>query len=90
VVSYKYPAGIAHNILHLFGAADLHETPYRKSDKNINMALQEFPKEIMQNPYAKSIKQMEMSDFTKYLIGWKESLDEKYLPLLVEKGINIK
>ncbi|MBU0764890.1 MAG: hypothetical protein KJ607_08655 [Bacteroidetes bacterium] len=89
VVSYKYPSGIAHNILHLFGAADLHDSPFRKSDKNINFALQEFPNEVMQNPYAKNVSTLEINNFTKYLIGWCDTIDQRYEPLFIEKGIRL-
>jgi hypothetical protein len=89
VVSYKYPAGIAHNILHLFGASDFHETIYRKSDRNINFALSEFPNAIMQNPYAKDLNTLDISSFTKYLIGWSNELDEKHESLCIEKGIKV-
>lgn len=85
VVSYKYPSEISHNLLHLFGAADLYETSYRQSEKNIAFAQQEFPNEIMQNPYAKTLGSLEISDFTKYLIGWETDLDEKYQSLLLDK-----
>lgn len=86
IVSYKYPAEIAHNILHLFGAADLHETIFRKSAKTISYAADRFPKEIMQDPYGKPIRSLEISDFTKYLIGWTDNLSEEYELLLFDKN----
>lgn len=86
IVSYKYPAEIAHNILHLFGAADLYETIYRKSSKSINFAAENFPYEIMQDPYGKSIKSLEISDYTKYLIGWNNNLSDEYLFLLRDRS----
>ncbi|HBF87852.1 MAG TPA: hypothetical protein DDX39_04340 [Bacteroidales bacterium] len=89
IVSYKYPSAIAHSVLNLFGAADLCSSPYRKSQKNIDFATKNFPNEIMQDPYAKSIKTMEMSNFTKYLIGWTDTLDEKYSDLLIDNRIKI-
>jgi len=90
VVSFKYPAVIAHNFLHLFGAADLHESPYRKNDKNIKFAEREFPNEVMQNPYAKDISKLSVSPFNKYLIGWTDSIEPKYGELFFEKNIKIK
>ncbi len=89
VISYKYPAVIAHNILHLFGAADLHETPFRKSDKAINYALQEFPDDIMLNPYAKPLSTRSIGAFTSYLINWCDTLNPKHEFLLEEKGIKL-
>ncbi len=85
IVSYKYPAEIAHSFLNLYGAADLYATPLRKSDKKIKMAHEFFPNEIMQDPYAKNIWAQEISDFTKYLIGWTNELDPRYEPLLSDK-----
>src|SRR6056297_2810310 len=43
IVSYKYPSEIVHNLLHLFGAADLDESPYRRNKRNIELADQFFP-----------------------------------------------
>ncbi|MCF8390475.1 MAG: hypothetical protein K9H12_07255 [Bacteroidales bacterium] len=88
IVSYKYPSEIAHNFLHLYGAADLYKTPFRKSESKIKKAGQWFPNEIMQDPYAKNIMDLEISDYTKYLIGWQEELDESYKILLTDKFIN--
>ena len=90
VVSYKYPSAIAHSILNLFGAADLYESPYRRNEKNITFAEQEFPNDIMQDPYAKNIFNLTISPFTEYLIGWNDSLDSKYSDLLYDKGIKLK
>ena len=89
IVSYKYPSEIAHNILHLFGAADLHQTSYRRHEKKIKFAEQEFPNEIMHDPFAKKISEMEISEFTKYLIGWIDTIDEKYHPLFLDKIIKL-
>lgn len=89
IVSYKYPAAIAHSVLNLFGAADLCESPYRKNQNNIEFAQTNFPNEIMQDPFSKNIKSLEISDFTKYLIGWSDSLDEKYTDLLIDSRIKL-
>lgn len=87
IVSYKYPSEIAHNLLHLYGAADLYKTPFRKSEKKIRLAEELFPNEIMQDPYARNITRLEISDFTKYLIGWTDEYDESYESLLTDKFI---
>lgn len=86
IVSYKYPAEIAHNILHLFGAVDLYETIYRKSSKSIEFAAAHFPNDIMQDPYGKHINSLEISDYTKYLIGWNNALKEEYQFLLFDRA----
>ena len=88
IVSYKYPSEIAHNFLHLYGAADLYLTPLRKSERKIKLAAEYFPSDIMQDPYAKNITNLEISDFTKYLIGWTEELDPKYETLLTDRIVN--
>jgi hypothetical protein len=87
IVSYKYSSVVAHNLLHLFGAADLYETPFRHSKKKIDFAKKEFPSEIMHDPYGKSLNQLNISEFTKYLIGWSNDLDAKYKTLLKDKLI---
>ncbi|MBN1598144.1 MAG: hypothetical protein JW894_07605 [Bacteroidales bacterium] len=88
IVSYKYPAVIAQNILNLFGAADLSKTLYRRNEQKIKLAMEFFPNDIMQDVYAKSLSKLEIGEYSKYLIGWKERLDPKYQPLLTDKIIN--
>jgi hypothetical protein len=85
IVSYKYPSTIAQNILTLFGAADLFKTEYRRNDKNIKLAAQYFPNDIMQDVYGKNINKLELGPLTEYLIGWSEQLDQKYHELLTDK-----
>jgi hypothetical protein len=86
IVSYKYPAEIAHNILLLYGASDLYKTTLRQSEKKIKLAQELMPNEIMQDPYAKNIWGLEISDLTKYLIGWTNELDPRYESLLTDKA----
>jgi len=86
IVSYKYPSEIAHNILHLFGAADLNETLYRKNTKSINFANNELPNEIMQDPFGKNINDLIISDYNKYLIGWDTGLTKEFEFLLYDKS----
>ncbi|MFP4060555.1 MAG: hypothetical protein ACLFUC_08745 [Bacteroidales bacterium] len=88
VISYKYPSEIAHSFLNLFGAADMYKTPYRRHDKKIEFLKNEFPKDIMQDPYSESIWEMNMSIYTKYLIGWEKELPEEYEFLLTDKIVN--
>lgn len=85
VVSYKYPSEIAHNILHLYGAADLHESPFRRSPRNIRLAGERFPDDIMSDVYARSISGLEIGAFTGYMIGWTDKLDIASEPLLSER-----
>jgi hypothetical protein len=88
IISYKYPSVIAHNILHLFGAADLYKTLYRRNENKILAAYDYFPDDIMQDVYARNIYNLNIGKFTKYLIGWKQDLEPLYNPLLVDKIIN--
>jgi hypothetical protein len=41
----------------------------------------------MHDPYGKSLNQLNISEFTKYLIGWSNDLDAKYKTLLKDKLI---
>lgn len=86
LVSYKYPSEIAHNILHLFGAADLFETPLRRSKTKIEMAKKLFPNDIMQDPYARNINSLEIGSFTRYLIGWLNELRPEEKELLKDNA----
>ncbi len=88
IVSYKYPAVIAQNILYLFGAADLSRSLYRRNEKKIRLAREMFPNDIMQDIYAKDIDKLELSEYTRYLIGWEPNLDTKYQFLLIDKIVN--
>jgi hypothetical protein len=88
IVSYKYPSVIAQSILHLFGAADLYKTHYRKNEKKILIAGKYFPDDIMQDVYARNINSLEIGEFTQYLIGWKKKLEAEYHTLLTDKIAN--
>ncbi len=85
IVSYKYPAVIAHNILHLFGAADLSKTIFRRNEKKIALAKEFFPNDIMQYDERGNINSLEIDELTRYLIGWTPKLDPKYVSLLGDK-----
>lgn len=88
IVSYKYPSIIAQNVLHLFGAADLCKTQYRRNEKKIAVAGKYFPDDIMQDVYAKNLSKLKVGKFTQYLIGWKQGLEPEYQPLLTDKIVN--
>lgn len=82
IVSNNFSSEIAHNILHIYGAADLHETTWRSDKSNIKYAKQNFPDEIMLDPYARKLNAINISEYTEYLIGWKDSLSKEYINLL--------
>lgn len=85
VVSYKYPSEIAHNFLHLYGAADLHKTHFRRSKRNLKLAMSEFPDDIMSEVYARPLNELEIGPYTQYMIGWREDLRKEYEPLMTER-----
>ncbi|MDF1675404.1 MAG: hypothetical protein P1U44_06765 [Vicingaceae bacterium] len=91
IVSFKSPGTIAHEFLHLFGAFDLYLSPFdKKKDikKKKEFAMKEFPNEIMAFPHRR-LSTLEISPFTKYLIGWDNQLDSKYKDMLIGKKIKI-
>ncbi|MCK4853329.1 MAG: hypothetical protein KAT31_03685 [Bacteroidales bacterium] len=88
IVSYKYSSELAHNFLHLYGAADLHKSIYRRQERKISLLAEMYPNEIMQDPYGKAINKLEISEYTKYLIGWSNELDPELEPLMTDKMLN--
>jgi hypothetical protein len=87
IVSYKYPSEIAHNFLHLYGAADMYKTLLRKNERNISTLASLYPDEVMLEPYGKDLNKLTISDYTKYLIGWTEILDPSLEPLMKDKRV---
>jgi hypothetical protein len=88
IISYKYPSVIAHNIMHLYGAADLFETPYRRHEKNIRDLLERYPDDIMQDVYGRGLGELNIGAYTEYLIGWRNSLSPELKPYLTDKFYN--
>ena len=88
IVSYKYPSEIAHNVLHLYGAADMYKTLYRRNDKKIKKLAEMCPNEVMMECFARNIREMEISEYTRYLIGWQDTYDAKWTDLFTDKNIN--
>jgi hypothetical protein len=88
IVSYKYPSEIAHNVLHLYGAADMFKTPYRRNEKKIRKLAEMCPNEIMMDCYGRNIREMEISEYTRYLIGWQDNCDAKWQDFFVDKSVN--
>lgn len=82
IISYKYPAEIAHYFLKLFGGIDLYKSKERKNNKKVKQAREFFPNDIMQDPELRNIKELEIGDFTKYMIGWSDELSSEYEPLM--------
>jgi len=87
IVSYKYPAEIAHSILSLYGAAPLYESTFRRDARKIAKAAEIFPNDIMQDTYATPLLSREVGALTQYLVGWSATLPKEYEPLLTDKII---
>jgi hypothetical protein len=80
VISFKNPAVIAHEFLHLFGAMDMYVSSLDKKiiEKKIKLQMNKrFPNEVMTNS-PKSLDDLMISDFTKYLIGWDKELSSDF------------
>lgn len=78
IISYKRPAVIVHEFLHLFGALDLYISPFDKKKKSLKRKaeiIKLFPNEVMAFAY-RQLDSLNISPFTKYLIGWQNELDE--------------
>ena len=91
IVSFKYPAVIAHEFLHVFGGLDLYISPFdrkKKAIKNRVAIMKAYPNEVMAYAY-RPIEKLDISPITEYLIGWKDSLVESDRKLLVGKKINL-
>lgn len=91
VVSFKEPAVIAHEVLHLFGALDLYLSPFdrkRAQLKRKKWATEHFPNEVMAFAYRR-IDSLDVSAFTQYLIGWKNEVDESTRRALLGKRIKL-
>lgn len=63
---YSSEAGFRHELLHLFGAKDLHSPEAVKT-----VAEEVFPESVMLSPENKTV-----DNLTAYLIGWTDTLDE--------------
>jgi hypothetical protein len=91
IVSFKNPAVIAHEFLHLFGAIDLYIGPWdtkRQIRKKKAWAMKEFPNEIMAFTH-RNIDSLNIGDLTRYLIGWDKSLDENYTRKFLGKRVEL-
>ena len=66
----------------------MHESVYRRQERKIGMLADMFPDDIMQDPYGKAINKLELSDYTKYLIGWIDELDPELETLMTDKMLN--
>lgn len=88
VISFKNPSVIAHEFLHIFGAYDLYQTPFdvkKKALKKKDRLMEKFPNEIMAFAH-RDINSLNISGFTKYMIGWEKELPDEYQRLILKRG----
>lgn len=79
--SYKNSSVIAYEFLTLFGAEKLFYTKNGHSKKYAEFAAKEFPDDLMTDPFY-DLKKANIGAFTKYLIGWENTIDKQYHRLL--------
>lgn len=81
ISSGKDPYSLSTLILSAFGAQALSDGAYNKYKiKNIQLAQTNFPNDIMVK-YFTNIDNAEINEYTAYLIGWKETINTKYVDL---------
>jgi hypothetical protein len=78
--SYKSSSIIAYELLSLFGAEKLFYSKYGHSKKYAEFAAKEFPDDLMIDPF-RDLNGANVSQFTKYLIGWSDEIDKQYFRL---------
>ena len=84
IVSFKDPAVIAHEFLHLFGAPDLYKSPFgKRRSRNVRFVKREFPNEIMLT-CDPQLNKLDLCPATKYLVGWSDVIDRKYERLIYD------
>jgi hypothetical protein len=91
VVSFKNPAVIAHEFLHLFGALDLYMSPFDRKKKVLKrkIAIMNYaPNEIMAFT-DRLIEKLDISPATRYFLGWRPVMDERAKEILFGKKIKL-
>lgn len=78
VTSFKSPTVIAYQVLEIFGASPMTYSSYNKDEVEAKQFMEmSYPNEIMGN-VSKNIRTLEMSPFTKYMVGWNNKYDPMY------------
>lgn len=91
IVSFKSPAVIAHEFLHLFGAIDLYVSPFekkRKARKRKEFVEKHFNNEIMAFAY-RNIDSLKIGPLTEYLISWDNKLSDEHQQMLFGKKFRL-
>lgn len=85
ITSGKETYTIASLILSAYGAQSLLESDLNMYKvKNIQIAQEDFPNDIMVR-HSNNLNELEINDYTAYLIGWKDYIDTKYVDLFMIK-----
>lgn len=72
----------AAQLLSLFGAQNLNPDAYSSYQvKEIDLAKQDFPKDVMMD-YESDLFNLNIGEYTAYMIGWLENINTKYIGLL--------
>lgn len=82
--SYKNPSIFAFEILRVFGAANLYTPEVSGSGKAKTYAQHSIPDDIMVNPFSQ-LENVEISEFTQYMIGWNTEEKDGYEKLFLNK-----
>ncbi len=91
IVTFKNPSVIAHEFLHVFGALDLYMSPFDRKKKALRSKyeiMKLFPNEVMSFAH-RPIEKLDISNFTKYLIGWIPELDENSKNIMFGKKLRV-
>ena len=75
--SFNYPNILAFEILNIFGAANLYTPEISGNGKSKTYAQYSIPNDIMVNPFS-TLSELEISDFTQYMIGWNKEEEDGY------------
>ncbi len=68
-------SGIAHEMLHLFGAEDYYD-PYGKNPEKAQLAQELYPDDIMMKVF-KNVDDAKIGEYTAYCIGWTNTIPEE-------------
>lgn len=90
VTTFRSPTVLGYQVLELFGAAPMmYRSGNKKEVASKEFVQQNYPNDIMAN-LNKSIQQLSMSEYTRYLVGWNTDFKEQYKILVSQRKVMIK
>lgn len=90
VTTFQSPTVLAYQILQQYGAATMNYNSGKKKEKASKMIVEaQFPNDVMAN-LGKSIHQLNMGEYTKYLVGWNNVEKDYYKQLVSERKVVLK